>query len=575
MTHGASRLRHSLVSLLLITIPLTSRTLAFGADKGSATLQVTVTASDQQQKPASSSPQSAIRNPNSAIEPLPCRVQLSANDKPIYAPGCPRWERDADFCCDGKFTVEVPAAKIELLVERGPEWESHRETFEVAAATTRTVAVALSRWIDMNARGWYGGDLHVHRPPADMPLLLRAEDLNVAPVLTRWNEKKLDAPPPYLVEIHDSGADSSRPRFFHTMNQEDERNGGAILMFNLPRPVVLKNVYRFWPTGMAFQRAALAQEVGQVANLSNGEQSHGASGQVANPSHSLVHIEQEKPFWWEAPVNIALGKISTMEIVHNHFQRRGMMEDEAWGHPRDREEYAGPAGFCFYTLDLYYRYLNLGWDIPASAGSASGVLANPVGYNRVYVQMDRFSYDGWFEALRAGRSFATNGPMLFVTVNGQPAGTHFDAKAGQPFEAVVRLEALSREPLDSAQVVVGGKVVATFRPADDNRKRVAAEHPLSLARSTWIAVRVFEKFEPTVRFAHTSPFYVTIGGEKRRDPKAAQSFVQWMDDLIADTERIRERFQTAAQLAETLETYKQAREVYAKLAGPSPSTQEK
>ena len=37
----------------------------------------------------------------------------------------------------------------------------------------------------MNSLGWYSGDLHTHRNPEEMPLLARAEELNIAPVITR------------------------------------------------------------------------------------------------------------------------------------------------------------------------------------------------------------------------------------------------------------------------------------------------------------------------------------------------------------------------------------------------------
>ncbi|MBM3334636.1 hypothetical protein FJY63_08240, partial [Candidatus Sumerlaeota bacterium] len=102
-------------------------------------------------------------------KPVACNVYLTANGKAIFAPNCPRWERDGSFACDGRFAVEAPAEKIEMTVERGPEWESCALTLECEAGTTKTFTVALTRWIDMNARGWFSGDLHVHRPVEDMP----------------------------------------------------------------------------------------------------------------------------------------------------------------------------------------------------------------------------------------------------------------------------------------------------------------------------------------------------------------------------------------------------------------------
>ena len=472
---------------------------------------------------------------------LPCRVHLTAGGKAVYARGLPRFERDPHFCCPGHFAATVPAGKVALRIERGTEYGPFVAELTVESEQTRRLAVELRRWIDMNERGWYSGDLHVHRPLRDMPLLLRADDLNVAPVLTHWNRRHMRVEPPYLIEAKDDGAASPKPRWFHTLAQEDERAGGAIMLFNLTEPILLKGVSRDYPSGFAYHERAIEQG---------------------------AFIEVEKPFWWEAPVHVALGRVDTIGIVCNHLQRTGLMNNEAWGRARDRKRYPGPLGFALNVCDLYYHYLNLGHQIAASAGSASGVLKNPLGYNRVYVQLNRFSYDGWFKALRQGRNFVTNGPMLLATVNGQPIGTRFKAQRGEPFKARVEVEALGRDPLEKAEIVVGGKVVATFKPKAGEPRRIAASHTLSLDRSTWIAVRVFEPVRRSiVRFAHTSPFYVSVGGQKPRDPDAARFYLHWMDELIAATEKKRAAARDKKPFGPVLETYRRARAVYEEAAG--------
>jgi hypothetical protein len=465
---------------------------------------------------------------------LPCRVHLAANGKPVYAPGLPRYERDPHFVCTGRFEVDVPAGKVTLRVERGPEHKPFVTERDIGADETVKVSVTLERWIDMNARGWYSGDLHVHRPPNDMPLLLRADDLNLAPVLTHWNASHSRVEPPFLVE----GREGSRPRFFHKLAQEDERAGGAIMLFNLKEPILLKNVTRHCPSGFAYHERGLEQG---------------------------AFVEVEKPFWWEAPVHVALGRVDTIGIVCNHFNRTGLLRGEAWGRARDRQRYPGALGFAHNVLDLYYRTLNLGYQVAASAGSASGVLRNPLGYNRVYVQLGEFSYDGWFDALRQGRNFVTNGPMLFATVNGKPTGTRFEGKGS--FEVTIESEALGRDPLEKAEVVVGGKVVATFQPEEGEPRRIAASHTFTIERSTWVAVRAFEPVRGMlVRFAHTSPFYVTLDGRRPSDPEAARFYVRWLDELIAATEKEQAKARDGQPFEAVLDTYRRARAVYQRAA---------
>ena len=469
---------------------------------------------------------------------VPCRVHLAIGGKPVYADGHPRFERDPHFCCPGRFETAVPAGKGLLRIERGPEYPPFVADIEVQAGQKLQVPAELSRWVDMNDRGWFSGDLHVHRPVAYMPLLLRADDLNLAPVLTHWNQRHFKAEPPYLVEVADEGVASPKPRAFHTLAQEDERAGGAIMLFNLKRPILLDGVARNHPSGFAYHKLALEQE---------------------------AWVEVEKPFWWEAPVHVALGRVASMGIVCNHFQRAGVMDNEAWGRPRDRKRYPGPLGFAHHVLDLWYRYLSLGYQLPASAGSASGVLANPLGYNRVYVQLDRFSYGGWFAALGEGRNFVTNGPMLFATVNGKPVGTRFEVGRGRPFEASVALEAMGRDPLARAEIVVGGEVVAAVEADPAEPRFLKARRTLTIERSTWLAVRVFEPVREegeNVRFAHTSPFYVTIGARRPRDPAAARFYVGWLDDLIADTARKQAAAKDPKPFDPVLATYRRARDVY-------------
>src|SRR5712692_9677594 len=98
--------------------------------------------------------------------------------------------------------------------------------------------------------------------------------------------------------------------------------------------------------------------------------------------------------------------------------------------------------------------------LPVSAGSASGVKASPLGYNRVYVKVaEPPSYKRWFESLKAGRSFATNGPMLFFTVDGKEIGSvlQFDGEKSQRVK--IRAEAISPRPLDRLEIIFRGRIL--------------------------------------------------------------------------------------------------------------------
>jgi hypothetical protein len=86
---------------------------------------------------------------------------------------------------DGAVQIPVSPGIYKLRVEKGPEYAIVERRIEIAPAQVERVALEIPHLVHMDAEGWYSGDLHIHRDSAEMPLLLRAEDLNVGPVITR------------------------------------------------------------------------------------------------------------------------------------------------------------------------------------------------------------------------------------------------------------------------------------------------------------------------------------------------------------------------------------------------------
>jgi len=95
--------------------------------------------------------------------PLPCRIHLKDKaGKPQRAAGLPFF-RD-HFSCSGRVELQLPAGAYGFEVERGPEYERHSGSFELAQSVEKRVSVRLKRIADLAAERWYSGDLHVYRP---------------------------------------------------------------------------------------------------------------------------------------------------------------------------------------------------------------------------------------------------------------------------------------------------------------------------------------------------------------------------------------------------------------------------
>lgn len=417
---------------------------------------------------------------------------------------------------DREADIELPSGTTRMRISRGAEY--------LPAETSQPGTVRLRRWINMAAKGWWSGDLHVHRAAADMPLLLEAADLHFAPTITRWNDQTNLDPWPER-RVYTVGTN----RAYSVDNCEDERGWGAALFFGVKSPLRLyaRKTNQEYPPGIAVWREA--REKG-------------------------AYIDLEKAIWWGAPVVAGLMAPDSIGVAVNHFIESRMMDNEAWGRPRDAGKYPGAEGFARYVFDLYYLYLNAGLRAPASAGSANGVLNNPLGYNRSYVYLGRrFSPESWWAGQKAGRNFVTNGPMLFLKVGGKLPGAVIE----RTNEVSVKLEVLAAGELEKAEVVVDGAVVKTLAPSAD-RRRISGQTRVQVRPGGWLAARCFEKSPVTIRFAHTSPVY--FGRTPRRAPEALEYLRAWID---ADMERIRQLGNiTEAQREELLALCRQARRAY-------------
>jgi hypothetical protein len=461
---------------------------------------------------------------------VPCRIHLhDATDKTPNVSGWPVW--NDQVVCDANARLELPAREYRYEIERGPEYSAVSGELTVFTGKETTLAADLVRIADLASLGWWSGELHVHRRIEHVPLLMRAEDLHVAPVMTWWNKTNLwtrrAVPAAQLVRFDGN-------RFYHIMAGEDERQGGALLYFNLKEPLPIAAAQAEYPSPMRYLEAAREQ------------------------ARLAVHVDIEKPFWWDVPVWLASGQVDTVGIANNHMCRNKMYEDEAWGKPRDSRRLPPPLGNGYWTQEIYYHMLNCGLRIPPSAGSASGVLDNPLGYNRAYVHLDgEPTYERWFEGLRAGRTFVTNGPLLRVRAAGHFPGHVFAAQDKLEVNLDGVLE--GRDQVEAIEIIRDGRVVRRVPAAEFARS--GSLGMLTFTSSGWFLVRAIALNPQTFRFASTAPWYVEVGKSIRRVSRgSAQFFLDWTDERIK-----RVRVAAEPQREEVLQPHRSARQYWVAL----------
>jgi len=124
-----------------------------------------------------------------ADKPVPCHVYLrNDQQKPIEVPGLPFWKNH--FATHGEFEIELPAGDYTFEIHRGPEYRRIQGSMEVRDEDDMMRQHhRLERLVDLAEEGWISGELHIHRPLGDVPLLIQASDLHVGPVISWWNQE--------------------------------------------------------------------------------------------------------------------------------------------------------------------------------------------------------------------------------------------------------------------------------------------------------------------------------------------------------------------------------------------------
>jgi hypothetical protein len=435
--------------------------------------------------------------------------------------------------------LEVPAGRYRVSAARGPEYTVAHQELEVRAGETTKATVALERWTNQAERGWYSGESHIHanygygpwyNSPQTMLEQCAGEDLHVANFMVANSDGGGVFDREYFRGRPDPLSDDRTLLYWN----EEFRSTiwGHMTLLNLEH--LVEPIYTgFLHTSQPWDAPSNAD----VADLT-----HDQDGLV-NYTHPAQPVEDPYagPYSAKAmPMDVALGKIDSMDVMGSNHEA---------------------------NLPVWYHMLNCGLRIPASAGTdcfLNRIPSRLPGSDRAYVRIEgEFSYKRWIEGLKAGRTFVTNGPMLELTVNGQPLGTTVRAEPGSSLD--IKGRASAAYPLDHIELIQSGSVAAVARAeARGKSLTIALDASLPVERSGWVALRAFGPPHPDAprgpAFAHTSANFIEVPGKPADARADAAYFLAWLDRLAADIhhrDRIpsRSRPHIEAQLAEARKFY--------------------
>lgn len=493
-------------------------------------------------------------------KPVPARISVIGADGRSYAPdaswmhaddGFDRSEAEFEtryFHSNGTATLVVPAGETQITVWRGLENRIARMTVDVDAGSEAKALVSVES-LDLPpgwSERWVSGDVHVHmnyggtyrNAPAHLVEQMQAEDLDVVYNLIVNKEQRVPDISYFSTEPDPLSNDEvllSHSQEYHTSFW------GHLGLLGLKSHFLLSD-YSAYPNTAA---ASIYPDNVTVADLAHRQ---GALVGYVHPFDTAPDPAAAARLTNALPVDAALGKIDYYEVV----------------------------GFSNHrvTADVWYRLLNLGFDISAAAGTDAmanyASLRGPIGMNRVYVATAAGNpapaarRDRWQAALAAGNTLATNGPLLGFRLGNKEPGEHVKLAAGKhalSYEGFMR----SIVPMDHLEIVVNGEVVDAIDLKDPTRADFSGT--LRLDESSWVLVRAWnDESHPDVfdlfPYGTTNPVFVDIEGSDRWSKNDAQYFIDWIDRL-RETVAAHPDYNTDEERETVLRTIDRARSIYA------------
>ncbi len=485
-------------------------------------------------------------------KPLSARIYSRASDGKAYVPydAYHRVGRLGEhfFHTDGKFALEAPEGDLVLEAMRGFEYYPVVQKVQVTAGRTTPAILKLKRMDDLKARGWYSGSNHVHmnyggnlhNRPENLFFMAQAEDLNVVTDLVANKDNRiLDyqyfTGRPHPLSRHDFLLffnEEYRPPFY-----------GHMSLINLTHQLIS-------PFTTGYEGTAIESLYPSNTDILRFARAQGALGAYVHPFAGnddplQANLGVAKAF----PVDLALGTLDYHELM-------------------------SAAGWADYRV--WWHALNNGFKIPVAAGedSITNLHNTPIiGQDRVYAYLGpKLSWDGWIEAIRKGRSFVTNGPLLELEIEKQIPGGEIHLPAGGR-KVRVRGRVESIVSLDRVELVVNGKptLLTDFHGEreTDRSTPYQFDQEIDVRTSGWITLQAYGS-RPTHPIddgfpqATTNPIWIYVGDAPIRSEESAQYFIQWIDKLTAMAEA-HPGWRSQKEKDHVLSQFKEARTVYEKL----------
>ena len=324
-------------------------------------------------------------------------------------------QQSDQFYSSGQCTLQLAPGTYDVKAFKGIEYLPVSRRIQVEAGAGKNLELRLFRWVNMPKEGWYSSDAHLHipRPTADLndhfSKWMAAEDLHVANLLQWGHSHHVGNAIQYA---HGQPGVYQDGNYILASGQEAPRTPilGHTIMLGTIKPIHLPERYLLYRD---------AFEEGRRQGTVNGYAHHGI----------FFHAQNGLAF------DLTTGLVDFIEVLQG-----GTVDYSAW-----------------------YLALNSGFRLTPVAGTDFPVGPIP-GWDRFYASVEgRYTFEGWLDAVRKGRVFVTNGPILTFSVEsiGMGGELALDAPPEAWIEGSVRFNPES-DDVQKLELVRTGEVIAEF-----------------------------------------------------------------------------------------------------------------
>lgn len=429
---------------------------------------------------------------------LPARIHGLAADGKFYPPA-DAYSRLGNasihtFHTKGSYTVEVPPGTMTVEALHGFDYQPGSATVTLTAGGTSNAEIRLKRIANPAAAGWFSASTHVHmnyggnlhNTPENLRFMADAEGMDAIMDLVANKDNR-------ILDHQFFGKDTDtihfgeeyRPPFY-----------GHVFYLGLKEHLIS-------PFTTGYEGTAIESLYPSNTDMFRKARAQGAiNGYVHAFAGDTDPLAGALGVGKAFPVDVALRAVDCLEWSG---ASRGSLQ--VWHHALNNDFAVTPTGGEDSITNLHRTKL--------------------IGGVRTYAYTGpRFSLAAWLDALRAGRTFFSTGPLLELKIDGKLPGETIQLP--QAGEVVIEGSVQSIAPLSKVVLHRNGAVFKTLATGTF-RERVKVDE------SSWFSLYAegpnYRLLDGEYPQAATNAIRVYVAGKPIRNAQSAQYFVRWIDKL--------------------------------------------